>query len=199
MLVAALALATVAAPPIVQDRIPYPAVRKREMAAYSKRHYGVSSYRLSPRAIVLHFTANNSYSATWNTFASNSTNNGELPGTCAHFVISKDGVIHQLVSLRIRCRHTIGMNDSAIGIEMVQETGQGAHWADQQILHRPKQINAAVRLVKWLQARYHIGIGNVIGHAMANQSRLFHDLEGWRNDHSDWQRVDVRAFHRLLR
>jgi N-acetyl-anhydromuramyl-L-alanine amidase AmpD len=198
MLALALAVTTLVSPAIVQDPVPFPRARKREMAAYSLRHYGSRSYRLTPHVIVLHFTANNSYSATWNTFASDSPNLGELPGTCAHFVISKDGVIHQLVSLRLRCRHTIGLNDSAIGIEMVQETGQGAHWADQQILNRPRQINAALRLVRWLQARYHIGTGDVIGHAMANTHRRFHDLEGWRNDHSDWQRADVRAFRRRL-
>ena len=58
--------------------------------------------------------------------------------------------------LNVRCRHTIGLNHVAIGIEMQQQTGPGAHWADQQILHRPRQVRAALRLVRWLQARYHI-------------------------------------------
>jgi len=41
---------------------------------------------------------------------------------------------------------------------------------------------------------------NVIGHAMANGSPLFKDLEGWRNDHTDWQARDVRTFrHRVSR
>jgi hypothetical protein len=40
----------------------------------------------------------------------------------------------------------------------------------------------------------------VIGHAMANDSPYFVDHEGWRNDHTDWQRRDVRTFrHRLRR
>ena len=168
------------------------------MAAYSKRHYGVATSRLRPRVIVLHFTANNSYSATWNTFASNAANRGEKPGTCAHFVIEKSGRIHQLVPLTVRCRHTVGLNHVAIGIEMVQETGPSAHWADQQILHRPRQVHAALRLVRWLQARFHIATRDVIGHAMANRHRLFRDLEGWRNDHVDWQAADVRAFRRRL-
>jgi N-acetyl-anhydromuramyl-L-alanine amidase AmpD len=200
MLAASLAVLALAAPQptIVHSPIPYGAGRRAQMAAYSKRHYGTASAKLHPRVIVLHFTANNSYSATWNTFASNAPNRGEKPGTCSHFVIEKNGRIHQLVPLGVRCRHTVGLNHVSIGIEMVQQTGQGAHWADQQILHRPKQINAALRLVRWLQGRYHIRNADVVGHATANSHRLFKDLEGWRNDHVDWQAADVRAFRRRL-
>ena len=147
---------------------------------------------------MLHFTASDSYSSAWNTFANNTPNRGELPGTCAHFVVSKDGVIHQLVPTTIRCRHAIGLNHRAIGIEMVQEAGPGPHWADQQILARRAQSGAVVRLVRWLQARYAIATGDVIGHAMANDHRLFLDREGWRNDHGDWIAEDVRTLRRRL-
>ena len=41
----------------------------------------------------------------------------ELPGLCAHFVVDRDGTIYQLVSARIMCRHTVGLNWTAIGIE----------------------------------------------------------------------------------
>jgi N-acetyl-anhydromuramyl-L-alanine amidase AmpD len=200
MLAASLAALTLLAPQptIVHSPIPYGPGRRRQMAAYSRRHYGNATSRLRPRVIVLHFTANNSYSATWNTFASNAANRGEKPGTCAHFVIEKNGRIHQLVPLGVRCRHTVGLNHVAIGIEMVQQTGRGGHWADQQILHRPKQVNAALRLVRWLQGRYQIRNADVIGHAMANNHRRFKDLEGWRNDHVDWLTADVRAFRKRL-
>jgi hypothetical protein len=33
---------------------------------------------------------------------------------------------------------------------------------------------------------------------MANDSPFFHDLEGWRNDHTDWQPEDVRELRRML-
>ena len=200
MLAASLAALTLLAPQptIVHSPIPYGPGRRRQMAAYSKRHYGNATSRLRPRVIVLHFTANNSYSATWNTFASNAANRGEKPGTCAHFVIEKNGRIHQLVPLGVRCRHTVGLNHVAIGIEMVQATGRGAHWADQQILGRKRQSRSAVRLVRWLQERYSIPTGEVIGHSMANDDPHFKDLEGWTNDHTDWLKRDVKEFrHRL--
>jgi N-acetyl-anhydromuramyl-L-alanine amidase AmpD len=170
------------------------------MALYSKRHYGGRRWRLiHRRVIVLHFTGGNSYSSAWNTFASNSPNHGELPGVCAHFIIGKRGTIHKLVSLKIRCRHAIGLNYTAIGIEMVQPTGAGAHWADRQILQRRRQIRSALHLVRWLRSRFRIRMRNVIGHAMANSSPFFKDLEGWTNTHTDWLRRDVKVFRRRLR
>jgi protein MpaA len=188
-------------PAIDRDPIPYGRQRKRQMAAYSDRHYGRRRWRLNhPRVIVLHFTAGDSYRSAWETFASNAPNRGELPGVCAHFAIEKRGRIHRLVAPRIRCRHAIGLNHRSLGIEMVQETGRGPHWADRQILQRERQMDAALHLVGWLKQRFGIRMRDIIGHAMADGSPYFKDLQGWRNDHADWLRRDVRTFrHRLRR
>ena len=188
-------------PPITADLISYGDDRKAEMAHYSRRHYGDREWRLrDPKVIVLHFTATDSYPAVWSTFDSNAPSLGERPGVCSQYVIEQDGTINELVPPTIRCRHTIGLNHVAIGIEMVQATGRGSHWADQQILARRHQIGAALRLVRWLQARFGIPTGEVIGHAMANDDPYFKDLEGWLNDHTDWLKRDVKEFrHRLRR
>jgi hypothetical protein len=187
-------------PAIHDDPISYGAHRRAEMAAYSKRHYGDREWRLDdPRVIVLHFTATDSYSAVWSTFDSNAPNMGESPGVCSHYVIEQDGTIDELVPPRLRCRHTIGLNYTAVGIEMVQATGRGSHWADQQILARGPQIRSALRLVRWLQGRYSIPAGEVIGHAMANDDPNFKDREGWVNDHTDWLKRDVKEFRARLR
>jgi N-acetyl-anhydromuramyl-L-alanine amidase AmpD len=188
----------VSPPRIVRDFIPYGAVRRRQMAAYSLRHYGTASWRLRPRLIVLHYTAGSTYSGARAVFASNTPNRGELPGVAAHFVVDKDGTIYQLVPLYVRVRHAIGLNDRALAIEMVQEAGSGPRWADAQILARRAQMRAALRLVRYLRARFAIRLGNIIGHAMANDSPFFHDLLGWRNDHTDWQAPDVRVFRERL-
>jgi len=188
-------------PRIVQQPIPYPASRKAQMADYARRHYGVATWRLVPRAVVLHFTASGpgSEPGVHALFAANQPNRGELPGVCAHFVVDQDGTIYQQVPLKLMCRHTIGLNDRALGIEMVQETGAGAHWADQQILHRPAQRRSVVCLLRWLLWRYRIPVRSVIGHATANDSPLFRDREGWVNDHTDWQAADVAELRGLLR
>ncbi len=182
-------------PELSFDPIPYDKSRKKQMAAYSKRHYGKREWRLeNPKAIVLHYTATSDYPSVFNTFAANTPSLGESPGVCAQFVVEKDGTIHQLTRLFVRCRHTIGLNHVAIGVEMVQEAESGKHEADQAILGRRDQAKAAVGLVAWLKQRYGIEQRNIIGHAMANDSPLFKDLQGWRNDHVDWLGADVREF-----
>jgi N-acetyl-anhydromuramyl-L-alanine amidase AmpD len=174
--------------------------RLAETTAYAKRHYGVAGYRLHPRLIVLHFTASGAGTepGVHSLFDSDTPNGGELPGVCAHFVVDQDGTIYQQAPLTVICRHAIGVNDHAIGIEMVQSTGTSAHWADQQILHRHAQIHAVLALVRWLRWQFHIPLTDVIGHSMANDSPFFHDLEGWRNDHTDWQVEDVRQLRAKL-
>ncbi len=183
---------------IVPALIPYPATRQQEMAAYSLRHYGTASWQLTPTMIVLHYTAGGTWASTRAVFAADTVNLGELPGTCAHYVVDKDGTVYQLVPTSIRCRHTIGLNDQAIGIEMVQEGGTSAAWADQQILDRPAQVGASLALVRSLQDQFGIPTTSVIGHAMANAAPQFHDLKGWRNDHADWQPADVARFRARL-
>jgi N-acetyl-anhydromuramyl-L-alanine amidase AmpD len=184
---------------LVPMYIAFPQRRKDEMAQYSLRHYGSSSWRLSPSMIVLHFTESDTASSARNTFANDSVNLGELPGTCAHFIVAQNGDVWQIVPTSIRCRHAIGLNDKAIGIEMVQRTyGNSSSWADRQILNRPAQIGAVLALVRSLQREYGINTSNIIGHAMANQAPQFRDLEGWRNDHTDWQAQDVLEVRRRL-
>ena len=169
------------------------------MARYSLRHYGASTWRLSPSMIVLHFTETDTAAAARNAFATDSPNLGEPPGTCAHFIVAQNGDVWQIVPTSVRCRHTIGLNDKAIGIEIVQSTdGNGSHWADQQILDRPAQIGEVLTLIRSLQRDYAIRASNIVGHATANQARQFRDLLGWRNDHTDWQAQDVLEVRRRL-
>ena len=187
-------------PRIVDDHIPYGEQRRTQMARYSRRHYGHATWRLrDPRIIVLHFTAGDSYAGARGWFASNTPNRGEYPGVCAQFLIGKGGKTGELVRPRIRCRHAIGLNHRAIGVEMVQEAGKGSHWASRQILQRPKQVRPALRLVRYLKLRFDIRMRNIIGHAMTNNSPFFRDLMGWRSDHTDWMWREVREFRRRLK
>src|SRR6478735_4566480 len=78
-------------PAITQDRISYGAKRRAEMAGYAYRHYGVRSFRLHPKLIVLHFTDSGpgSYPGVHALFNANTPNGGELPGVCAHYVVDQ--------------------------------------------------------------------------------------------------------------
>src|SRR3954471_22076539 len=158
---AAVFAAAVPQPTIVQKPIPFGARRKQEMAAYAKRHYGIDSYRLTdPKVIVEHYTVTSTFQQTWNTFAPDTPDAElhELPGTCAHYVVDRDGTIYQLVPRSIMCRHTVGLNYTSIGIEHVGSS-------DSQVMGNRAQMAASLRLTRWLRCRYRIGVDNVIGHA----------------------------------
>ena len=189
-------LALLVAVHIVWKPIPFPPARKHETAQYALRHYGIDSWVLHPKVIVEHYTANESFSATWNTFASNAPDPelGELPGTCAHFVVDRDGTIYQLVPLDVMCRHTVGLNDVAIGIEHVGES-------DAEILHRPAQLRASLALTRWLMQKFHISIRNVIGHSESLSSPFHKELyKPWAHQtHGDWTHTDMNVYRRLLK
>jgi hypothetical protein len=190
---------TATRPPIIKHYITFGAKREQQMAAYSLRHYGRATWKLVPKAIVIHYTAGGDVASAWNLFQANQPNVGELPGTVAHFIVGQDGKIYQLLPLDVRGRHTIGLNQYAIGIEFVQTQGSSDTWATDQILHRTAQIDAGVRLVRWLQAQYGIPAANVLGHGTANHSPLFKDLKGWTNDHADWGSGPMQRFKALLK
>jgi N-acetylmuramoyl-L-alanine amidase len=195
-LLLALALLVAPRPTIVQKPIPFPPARRAETAAYADRHYGLDTWRLrTPHVIVEHYTATTSFASAWNTFAADTPDAelGERPGTCAHFVIDRDGTIYQLVPLSTICRHTVGLNWTAIGIEHVG-------LSDASILGNPRQLNASLRLTLWLMSRYRISLPNVIGHAESLTSRYHRErYAAWRcQTHGDWQHADMVTYRASL-
>ena len=186
-----------APPPIVQKPIPFGPARRAETVAYAKRHYGLATWRLEgPHVIVEHYTASDSFSSAWSTFASDTPDGelGELPGTCAHFIIDRDGTIYQLVPLDVICRHTVGLNATALGIEHVG-------MSDAEILADPAQMRASLHLTAWLMQRYHIALGDVIGHAESLTSPYHHELDpAWRcQTHADFPTAAMRVYRARLR
>ena len=182
-------------PPIVWRPIPFGERRRSQMGAYSLRHYGEWTWRLlHPHVIVEHYTDGSTFGGAWATFASNAIHLGEVPGVCAHFVIDTDGTIYQLVNLRVRCRHAIGMNWTAIGIEHVGTS-------DGQILSSPAMMRASLRLTLWLMDRFGIQARNVIGHAETLMSPFHHEAyPSWRCwTHADWQHADMLLYRERLR
>ena len=181
-----------ARPAIVSKPIPFSAARRAETAQYAQRHYGLDTWRLvHPHVIVEHYTASTSFSSAWNTFASDAPDAElhELPGTCAHFVIDRDGTIYQLVPLTTMCRHTVGLNWTAIGIEHVGTS-------DASILANPRQMRASLRLTLWLMHRFGISLPNVIGHAESLTSPYHRERYApWRcQTHGDWQHADMTVY-----
>ena len=197
---AALALPAAAPQPrTVWKPIPYPAKRKGEMAAYARRHYGpqYATWRLiRPRVIVQHYTGSNSFSSAFNTFASDVPDGElhELPGVCTHFIIDREGTVYQLVSTKVMCRHTVGLNYTAIGIEHVGTS-------DAAILGNARQFGASLGLTVSLMQKHGIALGNVIGHNESRTSRWHHELySAWRcQTHGDFAKANMDVYRLRLR
>jgi N-acetylmuramoyl-L-alanine amidase len=195
---AVLAVARAILPPRVRRRpIPFGAKRKEETRRYALRHYGIDDYRLRhPRVIVEHFTDGDSFTSAYDTFARDVPDPElhELPGVCAHYLIDRDGTIYSLVSTRLMCRHTVGLNYTAIGIEHVGRS-------DAAVLGDRRQLRSSVRLTRWLQGRFGIRTRDVIGHNESLTSpyhrervpRLRHQT------HGDFRRASMRRYRAALR
>ena len=194
---ALLAATAPAAPPIHHDPVPFGADRKRQMRAYARRHYGIDDFRLkAPKVIVQHVTVSSTYSSVFNTFASNAPDPElrERPGVCTHFVIDRRGTIHRLVSLKLMCRHTVGLNYTSIGIEHVGRN-------DAEVISNARQMSASLRLTRWLQSRYGIATRNVIGHSESLPSPYHRErVERLRRQtHGDWSHRNMVSYRKRLR
>ncbi len=183
-------------PPIKIWPIPFGQKRKHEMAAYSERHYGEGTWRLRhPHVIVEHMAQSGSAEAVRNTFARDIPDPElhELPNVCSHFVIADSGNIFRLVNLRTRCRHTVGLNWTAIGIEHVG-------YDDGDVLGDRRQLHASLRLTHWLRCRFGIRVRDVIGHAESLSSPYHHERVPSlrRQTHGDWRHTSMRVYRRKL-
>jgi beta-N-acetylhexosaminidase len=169
--------------------------RRAEMRAYSKRHYGYASARLHPKVIVEHIAVAGSVRTVFNTFAPDVPDPelNELPNACSHYVVGKTGRIVELVSPRWRCRHTVGLNNVAIGIEHVGFT-------DGDVLHNRRSVKASLRLTAYLRCRFHIAVENVIGHSESLSSPYHRErVKRLRTQtHADWSHRSMRVYRRRL-
>jgi N-acetylmuramoyl-L-alanine amidase len=184
-------------PPKIVDRpIPFPSRRRQEMAAYSQRHYGQAEWRLvHPQVIVEHYTASSSFESAYNTFAQDvpDVELHELPGLCSHFIVDRDGTIYRLVPITIRCRHTVGLNYTSIGIEHVGTS-------DQQVMGDAAQLQASLKLTSWLRCSHDIKVRNVIGHSESLSSPFHHEnVASLRSQtHGDMTAATMAHYRELL-
>ncbi|GAO45263.1 N-acetylmuramoyl-L-alanine amidase [Flavihumibacter petaseus] len=117
-----------------------------------------------PNYVVIHHTAQNSCEQTLKTFT--------LPRTqvSAHYVICKDGTIHQMLNDYLRAHHAgvakwgnnTDLNSSSIGIEL---DNNGFEYFDE------RQLNSLYTLLDTLKRRYNIPAANFIGHGDIAPSR----------------------------
>jgi hypothetical protein len=167
------------------------------MSRYSVRHYGKPGWRLrNPHVIVEHISVTDSLDSLYNTFAPDNPDPElhELPNVCAHFGVGSDGQIDQFVHLNTRCRHTVGLNYTAIGIEHV-----GFHDGD--VLGNRRQLHASLHLTQYLRCRFGIKVRNVIGHNESLSSPYHLELVPSlkHQTHGDWRHASMQIYRRKLR
>lgn len=188
----AASISTATKPQINKMLIPYSKKRKREMADYSKRHYGQRTWMLTdPKQIVIHYAEAGSISSIYNTFAPDrpDVEFHQLPGVCSHYAVSASGGVYKFVPPTIRCRHVVGLNHVAIGVEHVG-------FSDQDILNRPAQLNGSLQFVQWLRCRFNISVDNVIGHNESLSSPFYKELDPRfkGQTHGDWNHADMETY-----
>jgi hypothetical protein len=167
------------------------------MSRYSKRHYGKAGWRLrNPHVIVEHIAVAGNLDAIYSTFAPDRPDPelGELPNVCSHFAVGSNGQIDQFVPLDIRCRHTVGLNYTAIGIEHVG-------FRDADVLGNSRQLRASLRLTQYLRCRFGIKVRNVIGHSESLSSPYHLELvPSLRHQtHGDWEHASMQVYRSKLR
>jgi N-acetylmuramoyl-L-alanine amidase len=189
--------AAAAKPTIKKRLIPFPKKRKREMAAYSKRHYGQYKWQLvDPKLIVIHYAEAGSVGAIYNTFAPDrpDVEFHQLPGVCSHYAVGAGGGIFKFVPPSIRCRHVVGLNHVAIGIEHVG-------FSDGDILNRPAQLNPSLQFTQWLRCRFGIPVEGVIGHNESLDSPYYKELDPRfkGQTHGDFNTASMNVYRGDLR
>jgi beta-N-acetylhexosaminidase len=162
---------------IKQTPIPFGQERIELTKAYIKAHYGldVKDITIVPKIVLIHYTAMDSYEESLSRFTSQTLPNyrPELANAGAvnvstHFMVERDGTIHQLMPLNWMARHVIGLNYSAIGIENVGGENLKENLTE-------AQLQANIFLVNYLREKFDT-IEYVVGH---HEYRCFEKSKLW--------------------
>jgi len=133
--------------------------------SYIKNHYGlvVKNIKIVPKIIVIHYTGIDDYNKSLNRFISPvlPDDRGDISKASAlnvstHFMVERDGTIHQLMPINYMARHVIGLNYNSIGIENVGGENHAQNLSVEQLISN-------IRLINYLKKRFE-SIEYVIGH-----------------------------------
>jgi len=144
---------------------------------YIKNHYAldVKDIKIVPKIVLVHYTAIEGFEKSLARFIEETLPNDrpEIAKASAlnvstHFMVERDGTIHQLMPLDFMARHVIGLNFNSIGIENVGGEGYVQDLTVEQLL-------ANIFIVKYLKKKFP-SIEYVVGH---HEYRCFEDTELW--------------------
>ena len=168
------------APGIVDMPIEQSELRISLAREYAETHYGRTETTIVPQAVVVHWTAADTWESTYNYFYSPKRSDGTL-NVASHFLVDRDGTIYRLTEETALNRHAIGYNWCAIGIENV-----GGVDGEEDLTY--EQLVANIRLIRYLHEKYST-IRYVFGHYQQDEARdsglYIEHVEGYRSEKSD--------------
>lgn len=131
-----------------------------------------SKGRITPRVVVIHWTGGRSLEGAWRYFNRLEAEPGRAElyrqgrlNVGTHFLVGADGIVLQLLPENVLARHVIGLNTTAIGIDMVGRSARDLTDA---------QLDSVAWLVRQLATRY--PIRQVVGH---HETHLLEGSDAW--------------------
>jgi len=149
---------------IIDKPITFDEERKQLSLEYLSKRYGIEKAEpsISPKMIVVHWTAIPSFDASYNAFKDSRLpnsrayiTNASALNVSAQFLVDQNGSVFRLLPETTMARHVIGLNHCAIGIENVGGT------PDKPLTK--KQLKSNIKLIKYLKEKFP-DINYVIGH-----------------------------------
>ncbi len=149
---------------IIDKPITFDEDRKQLSLDYLSKRYGIEKSKptISPKMIVVHWTAIPSLEGSFNAFRDSRLPNSRADITNAsalnvstQFLVGQDGSVYRLLPETTMARHVIGLNHCAIGIENVGGTSETPLTKE--------QLTSNIKLVKYLKKQFP-EIDYVIGH-----------------------------------
>ena len=162
---------------IKQNPITFGEKRIELTKEYVKIHYDLDlqDIKIIPKIIVIHHTAIDDFKDSLSRFTSEvlpsdrpDIQKAGAVNVSTHFMIEKDGTVHQLMPLNYMGRHVIGLNYNSIGIENVGGQNSVDNLTD-------AQLHSNIELIKKLKEEFK-SIEYVIGHY---EYRCFEKHELW--------------------
>ncbi len=180
-------------PPIVNKFLNWSENREELTREYAELHYGMSITKINPQAVVIHWTAGDTWQSAYYTFYDETRSDGTV-NVSSQFLIDRDGTIYQLMPENNLARHAIGYNWCAIGIENVGGTDGVENLTSE-------QLQSNINLIKYLREKYP-EIKYVFGHyqqVLARQSGLYiENVQGYYSIKPDPGKIFMRALKNNL-
>ncbi|MCW9026100.1 MAG: peptidoglycan recognition protein family protein, partial [Thiovulaceae bacterium] len=162
---------------IIETPIKFSDHRVELTKSYIKAHYGIDAkdIKIVPKIILIHHTAIDSFEESLSRFMEEKLpslradiSSAGAVNVSTHFMVERNGTIHQLMPLNFMARHVIGLNYNSIGIENVGGADGENNLTD-------AQLKSNIFLVKYLKKKFD-SIEYLVGHY---EYRCFENHELW--------------------